>query len=92
MKVMEAGLGPSCSGEQILWADSIVERRHFVPQIDGVLDCHRPKSNVSDLRPMDRCVDQHSSGDGHDCLDGSFGMTIVVMGTSAGEATGLREG
>jgi hypothetical protein len=89
MNVAELGLFPAGSGEYIHQRETVDPRGHPVPEIDCLLDRHRPKLSIGDSRPMDSCVDQHGSSDRHDRLDGSLGNSIVMMGANASELSGL---
>jgi hypothetical protein len=56
-----------------------------------LLDCHWPELSIGDGWPVNGCMDQHGSSDGHDCLDGLLGNSIMMVGTDSSELGCLFE-
>jgi hypothetical protein len=91
MDVSKLGLFPARSGEYVHRRKTVDLRGHPVPEIDHLLDRHRPKLSISNSRPMNGCVNQHGSSNRHDRLDGSLGNSIVMMGADSSELGCLFE-
>jgi hypothetical protein len=91
MDVAKLGLFPARSGKYIHRRKTVDLRGHPVPEIDRLLDRHRPKLSVGDSRPMNRRMNQHGSSDRHDRLDGSLGNSIMMMGADSSELGCLFE-
>ena len=64
---------------------------YVIVKIDCVGDGERPQCCVRNVRPMSCCMQHHCAGNGHYCLNCSFSISIVVVGSDAGESSDLLE-
>jgi hypothetical protein len=62
-----------------------------VVQKNSVLYSHGPKAGIGHVRPVNCWVQHHGPGNGHDRLDRSLGVSVVMMGSNTGKANDLAE-
>jgi hypothetical protein len=79
--------------EKMLRGDRPVseKQRHVVPDVDRLLDCHRPEQGVGSFAPVDGCMQQHGMSNGHDGTDSLFGSTVLMVSTRARDPSVLVE-
>jgi len=91
MEVLEIRLRPPGLGKEIMGTDSSSGVGHEVVKTDSMIHCKGPKGGISDIRPMDSSMKEHSSCNGHNGLDRPFCNSIVVVGANSSELRDLGE-
>ena len=57
-----------------------------------MVDCHWPQAGIRHLRPVESRMNHHGSGYGHDSLDGTFGLAVMMVSTYSCVSDGLIKG
>lgn len=92
MQVLELGLRPAGSGEDVERTEAGVERGHAVPDVDRMLDRHGPERGVRHFGPVDGRVEEHCSSNGDDGSDGALCFPVLMVGADSSCSGMLLEG
>ena len=78
-EVVELGMWPTLTGEEIFWRESAVHFGKVVVEKHRMIHSHWPQLGIGHFRPMDGSMQHHGSGARHDILDGFLCHSILVV-------------
>jgi hypothetical protein len=91
MAILEFGMRPAALREEIMRWETGGWIRHVIVEEHCVFDGERPEFGISNVGPVDGCMKEHGSCNGHHGLDRAFCNAVMMMSTNTGEAWDLSE-